>query len=250
MTKPNEIASGVLVFTSATMSTTSTVIADGEAALLVDPAWQSDELVGIADELDLRGLQVELGWSTHAHHDHLLWHERFGSAPRLATPDAATMAKRQLSEIRSELEAILRPLAGLVSGYDSARLPWPRQVAEVVAHDGHAAGHGALWLPEQRLLVAGDMLSDVEIPLLAESGLDAYRQGLELLAPYVRRAEVLVPGHGGVARAGTSDSPAARLRADRAYLASLAKGNGHDDPRLGNGTEWLRAEHEANRAVP
>ena len=36
---------------------------------------------------------------------------------------------------------------------------------ELIFHDGHAPGHTALWLPRQRVLIAGDMLSDVELPL-------------------------------------------------------------------------------------
>ncbi len=77
-----EVAPGVLVATSRTMTTTSTaVVRDGDA-LLVDPAWHPDELVGLADALDARGLRVVGGIATHAHHDHLLWHPRLGDAPR------------------------------------------------------------------------------------------------------------------------------------------------------------------------
>lgn len=250
---PVEVAPGVLVFTSRTMSTTSTVVHRGGRALLVDPAWHAEELEAIARALAARALQVELGWATHAHHDHLLWHPRFGPAPRLAASAAAETAAEHLDQFRAALEpslpAALRALAGQVQGYDGARLPWHGPVAEVVTHQAHAPGHGALWLPDQRVLLAGDMLSEREIPLCAETGVTAYREGLDRLAPYVARASVLVPGHGIPARAGAPDSPAARLDADRAYLDALTAAAPLSDPRLRNAPDWMLAEHEANVAA-
>ena len=243
----------MLVFTSRTMSTTSTVVYDGGHALLVDPAWTAEELEAIADELAARNLKVELGWATHAHHDHLLWHPRFGPAPRWATSRAADVAAEHLNQLRAALEptlpARLRSLAGAVQAYDGARLPWRGTVAEVVAHQAHAPGHGALWLPGPGVLLAGDMLSEQEIPLCAETGIEAYRDGLDQLAPYVARAQVLIPGHGTPALARTPDSPIARLSADRAYLDALAAPATAGDPRLGDAPDWLLAEHEANVAA-
>lgn len=253
MTDPIEPVPGLLVLTSRTMSTTSTVVHDGARALLIDPAWHEDELTAIAAALAARALKVELGWATHAHHDHLLWHPRFGAVPRLATPSAAATATQHLAEIRGALEPTLPPglrtLAGQVQAFDGAALPWSGPVAEVVVHQAHSAGHGALWLPGPRVLIAGDMLSDVEIPLCGETGVHAYRAGLDRLAPFVQQAAVLIPGHGSPALAGSTDSPQDRLAADRGYLAALVTGGGGDDPRLAGAPPWLMAEHEANLAA-
>jgi len=67
-----EVTEGVLVATSRTDATNSTVICDGPNVLLVDPGWPPDELSGLAGELARRELEVTAGFSTHAHHDHLL----------------------------------------------------------------------------------------------------------------------------------------------------------------------------------
>ncbi|WP_147918831.1 MBL fold metallo-hydrolase [Ruania zhangjianzhongii] len=252
MTDPIEVAPGVLVFTSATMCTTSTLVTDGRRTLLVDPAWHADELARIADELAERALQVDLGWATHAHRDHVLWHPRFGEVPRLATPAAAADAAAHLSEIRIALEstvpAELRAYAGEVTAYDGVRLPWSGPVAEVVAHHAHAPGHGGLWLPELRVLIVGDMLSEQEIPLCSETGIAAYGAGLNRLAPYVAQARVLIPGHGVPALTGTADDPVSRLAADRVYLDALTAGGPVTDLRLDRASEWLLGEHAANRA--
>ncbi|GMA23063.1 hypothetical protein GCM10025864_08220 [Luteimicrobium album] len=97
-------------------------------------------------------------------------------------------------------------------------------------HDAHAPGHAAVWLSGARVLLAGDMLSDVELPLPFDpDDLPAYLAGLDRLAPYVARARVVVPGHGRP----TSDG-AARLDADRRYLDALLAGRAPEDPRRAN----------------
>jgi glyoxylase-like metal-dependent hydrolase (beta-lactamase superfamily II) len=49
-------------------------------------------------------------------------------------------------------------------------------------------------IPWARVLVAGDYLSPVEIPMITSRS--QYRETLERLRPLVQRAETVVPGHG------------------------------------------------------
>jgi glyoxylase-like metal-dependent hydrolase (beta-lactamase superfamily II) len=106
-------------------------------------------------------------WSTHPHWDHLLWHSRFGDVPRYATPAAAqaasqareraqTMAAQSASGIPLELIGLLTPLPA-----DGGPVP-----GTIIEHQAHATGHAALLLADRGVLLAGDMLSDVLIPLL------------------------------------------------------------------------------------
>jgi len=241
-----EVAEGVLVATSRIMSTTSTVLhRDGEA-LLVDPAWLPDELDALADELDARGLRVIAGFATHAHHDHLLWHPRFGSAPRWASPATAALARDQRATLVEQLgdgfPEHLVDLMGRVDGTDAAlpRTAVPRGFApQLVVHDGHAPGHTAVWLPEQRVLIAGDMLSDLELPLPFDpDDLPAYLAALDQLAPFVAQAALVIPGHGT-----PGPDAAARLAADRRYLDDVVAGRGARDPRLANPGMHEEYEH-------
>jgi glyoxylase-like metal-dependent hydrolase (beta-lactamase superfamily II) len=231
MRELREVADGVLVATSRRYATTSTVVVSGDQAVLVDPAWDPDELAGLADAVQALGLTVGAGLATHAHYDHLLWHPRFGEVPRWTSRQTVRLA----TEHRDELLAALGP-------------DWPAELAEVfgrvsvaepdpfansddpivlVVHDGHAPGHSALWLPARAVLLAGDMLSDLELPLPHDpDDLAAYLFGLEVLAPYVARASVLVPGHGT-----PTDRPADRLDADRRYLDALIAGVDPADER-------------------
>ena len=244
-----EVADGVLVATSRRYATTSTVVVSGDRAVLVDPAWEPDELAALADALQARGLTVGAGLATHAHHDHLLWHPRFGDVPRWASPRTVQLA----TEHRAELLAALGPgwPAELteVFGRLSVAEPDPLGAAEdpivLVVHDGHAPGHSALWLPARRVLLAGDMLSDLELPLPHDpDDLGAYLAGLELLAPYVAQAEVLVPGHGT-----PTDQPASRLAADRSYLTALIAGVDPRDERSANPGMAEAHEHNVQLAL-
>lgn len=142
----------------------------------------------------------------------------------------------------------VRALFARVDPVPGEVLPDPGGVlprAEPVVHDGHAPGHAALWLQDARVLVAGDMLSDVELPLPFDEitgGADgagsvaAYLAGLDRLAPFVDRAEVLVPGHGTPTR-----RPVERLDADRRYLDAVLAGRRADDPRMA--LPGMAAEH-------
>ena len=201
----DEIAPGVFVATADTYTTTTTVVAGADGGcLLIDPAVTVADLAALAGWLTERGLRPAAGWSTHPHWDHLLWSAAFGEVPRYATPRAVAVAARELPGLLSDvgesapghdltLFARVEPLLG-------REIDWAGPRAVVYAHDAHAPGHGAVLLPDAGVLIAGDMLSDIEIPLLDLEAADpfgGYRHGLELLAA-VPGVRVLVPGHGHV----------------------------------------------------
>lgn len=248
------------VFTSSVMMTNSVVIRSGNDAILVDPAWTTAELGRLAEHV--ADTNIVCGWATHAHHDHVLWHPDFGSCPRYATPRAARRALERQSELEQLATAHvaweLIPLVARVEIFNGSKLPWGGPEVQIIQHNGHAPGHGALWIPETATLIAGDMLSDLEIPTFTESGWDAYKAGLETLEPYVREAKEVIPGHGrstNPERGGHGPrhgAPAlltdavARWEADMAYLDLAKAGRGHEDPRLNRGPVWLWDAHHEN----
>lgn len=236
---------GVFVATSRTMTTTSTVVTAGGQALLVDPAWHPDELAGLAQWLRSRRLAVVGGLASHAHHDHLLWHPDFGGATRWASPTTARLARAEratlIDELGPQFPDHLAALVGLVEPIDGSVPPGsmpPGLDAELLVHDGHEPGHTAVWLPQSKTLLAGDMLSDVELPLpVLPDGVADYLVALDLLAGHVARAELLVPGHGT-----PTASPVPRLDADRRYLDAVLAGRPVEDRRLAD--PEMRAFHD------
>jgi hydroxyacylglutathione hydrolase len=245
-----EIAPGVYVATAEKYTTTTTIVADADGGcLLIDPAVTVADLAALAGWLSARGLLPVAGWSTHPHWDHLLWSRALGGAPRYATPRAVAVAARAEAALITSVEqgapghdltlfARVQPLIG-------REIDWPGPRALVYQHDAHAVGHGAVFLPDTGVLVAGDMCSDVEIPLLDLESADpfgGYRAGLRLLAD-IPGVNILVPGHGHV---GDGTELGRRVAADLAYLDAVEAGDDTKDPRLTE--DWLRAEHARHQA--
>jgi hydroxyacylglutathione hydrolase len=241
-----EIAPGVLVATSSFALTTTTVVAGpAGGCLLIDPGVTVAELAGLAGELAERSLVPVVAWSTHPHWDHVLWSRELGDPPRYAAPAAVTIAETERPGMVDMMENSAPghdlELFGRLVRLDAPAIPWDGPAARLIVHDAHAPGHGAVFLPEAGVLAAGDMCSDVEIPLLdtvADDAFGDYRTGLARLAA-VTGVRQVVPGHGHVGDAGQFRR---RLAADSAYLDALALREPFDDPRITE--DWMREAHQ------
>jgi len=248
MGRLTEIAPGVLVATSSYAVTTSTVVVcSSGACLLIDPAVTVVDLATLAEELAQLGLRPAVAWSTHPHWDHVLWSAELGDAPRYAAPAAVTIAETERDGMIESLETSAPghdlSLIGRLQALDAPVIPWDGPTAQLIVHDGHAPGHGAVFLPESGVLIAGDMCSDLEIPLLdsvAADPLGDYRTGMERLAS-VSGVRQVVPGHGHV---GDAEEFRRRLALDAAYLDAITSGKPAEDPRLAGCPDWMRGMHE------
>jgi glyoxylase-like metal-dependent hydrolase (beta-lactamase superfamily II) len=242
-----QVADGVWVRQSGWVWSNAIAVRGEGGLILVDPGIDGSDLNQLADDLDRLGIPVVAGFSTHPHWDHLLWHSRLGDVPRYATAAAAHAAgeARELGQRMAAESASGIPLElfGLVTPLPSDGGPVP---GEIIEHEAHAVGHAAVLLSDRGVLLAGDMLSDVLIPLLDSRRPDqvgAYETALARLAEAVRHVDVVVPGHGGVAE---GPEVAARLAADRAYIDALRRGEEPVDPRLGPDGGWLSGPHRSN----
>jgi hydroxyacylglutathione hydrolase len=248
MQRFREIAPGVLVATSEQLTSTSTAVAGGDGGcLLIDPAVSVADLAALAADLHGAGLRPQLGFATHPHWDHVLWSHDLGDVPRYAAPAAVAIAE---SERQGMVDGVQRTAPGhdlelfgrlVALAADASQVPWDGPAAQLIVHDGHAPGHGAVFLPDTGVLVAGDMLSDIEIPLLdtvADDPLGDYRTGLHLLAA-VSGVRWLVPGHGHI---GDAAEFRRRVDADSHYLDRLEAGQPFEDPRCS--VQWQRDFHE------
>ncbi|GAB2622387.1 MBL fold metallo-hydrolase [Paractinoplanes abujensis] len=254
-----QVADAVWVHESAFLRSNTTVVQGPSGVLLIDPGLQEHEMTCLAD--DLAGRPVVAGFSTHPHWDHLLWHPRFGDAPRHGTARCAAAAREQLTpEAKAEIIEHLEPtgiaehvpldLFGLITALpgDATHIPWDGPRARIIPHEAHAPGHAALLLEDSGVLVAGDMLSDVLIPMvgLAETPdpVGGYLAALQLLESTAGDATAVIPGHGS---AGGPGETRARINRDRAYVLALRDARTPDDPRIGPaaapGWEWVADVH-------
>ena len=257
------VADGVLVHESEFVQSNAVVVPGRAGVLLIDPGVQDHEMACLAGDLRELGRPVVAGFSTHPDWDHLLWHTRLGEAPRYGTARCAAAVRDELSdpEAKARIAEHLGPtgiadkvpldLYGLVTGLPAGtvRIPWDGPPVRIIEHQAHAPGHAALVVEERGVLVAGDMLSDVLVPMLdwdsADDPVEAYLAALRLLEGVAGDVEVVVPGHGSV---GAADQVQARIEQDRAYVLALRDGQAVSDPRIGPaakpGWEWVSDVHD------
>jgi glyoxylase-like metal-dependent hydrolase (beta-lactamase superfamily II) len=241
----SQVADGVWVRQSEWVWTNSIVVRGEDGLILVDPGIEGPELDQLADDLDRLGIPVVAGFSTHPHWDHLVWHPRFGDVPRYATAAGARVAgetrEQQQDGAAEEATDVPLELIALVTPLPEDGGPVP---GEIIEHQAHAVGHAAVLLADRGVLLAGDMLSDILIPLfdsLQDDQVGAYETALDRLAEAAEHVDVMVPGHGAVAK---GPDVAARLDADRAYIDALRRGEEPIDARLD--VDWVSGIHQSN----
>ncbi|HEY2260218.1 MAG TPA: MBL fold metallo-hydrolase [Solirubrobacteraceae bacterium] len=224
-----------IVFVSDVWQTTGTAVRAGEEGFLIDSPVYPEELRALPDVLQQADFPVSGLLCTHGDWDHLLGRLAFPQAS-LGCPESTAErlqagpgeAQRQLRgfdeehyvDQRSPLSlGRLQPLP--VPG----RLELgPEHELELHRSDGHTSDGAAYWLPWLKVLVCGDYLSPVEIPMISEGGsIEAYRATLARLRPLTEQAAWIVPGHGAPV---ASERALEILAEDDAYLEQLA-----GDPR-------------------
>jgi glyoxylase-like metal-dependent hydrolase (beta-lactamase superfamily II) len=228
-----DLGLGLRVRQSRLYAMNSAVLTAGDWALVVDPGVLPSELDDLAAQVAAQAPRFErvaLVY-THPHWDHVLGGPWFPAASSLAHVGFADELERDRDHIERETR----------SHVEAAGERWPRRFEpfaptltlrgtvgtevgpfEIVAYDtpGHSASHLALWLPQPRALIAGDLLSDFEIPWL-DAAPWVYRRSLTQLHWLLEQEDVrvLVPGHGAVAH-GRVDAYRRVLR-DLDYLLVL-----------------------------
>jgi glyoxylase-like metal-dependent hydrolase (beta-lactamase superfamily II) len=224
----------VIVFVSDVWQTTCTAVRAGDEGFVIDSPVYPEELRALPEVLGQAAFPVSGLLATHGHWDHLLGRLAFpdaalgcpeSTAERLAS--APGTAQRRLRDFDAEhyVEG-RRPLSlGTVQA-----LPVPGKLElgpsrELELHEatGHSGDGAAYWVPWLGVLVCGDYLSPVEIPMLTSDGsIDAYRATLLRLAELAGDATWVIPGHGAPLDA---QGAAEILEQDTVYLGQLA-----DDP--------------------
>jgi len=228
-----DLGQGVRVRQSRAFRMNSVVLHGGDHALLVDPGVLPSELEDLAaavSDIEPRALVLVF---THAHWDHVLGRSRWPEARTVGHDRLAAEVRREAAEIEREAGAIA---ARHGERFEKAFAPFHPDLEVSGLHfrtlgdwrlvfrdaPGHSDSQLSIHLPEHRLLIAADMLSDIEIPFLNRPAA-VYRGTLEELVPLVEggAVETLVPGHGSIARGRAA--VAERLHRDLGYLQRLER---------------------------
>jgi glyoxylase-like metal-dependent hydrolase (beta-lactamase superfamily II) len=254
-----QVAEGVFTRQSELLQNNTVVVQGRSGVLVVDPGLTGSEMADLAKDLRELDRPVVAGFSTHPDWDHVLWHADLGEAPRYGTARGAAFMRALLSNAdwRARAAEALPPeiadevpldlfgrLTGLPAG--ATQIPWDGPAVRIIEHRGHAEGHAALLIEERGVLVAGDMLSDLFVPMLDFADdtdpIEDYLAALRLFEDVADEVGVVIPGHGSVG----VDELRARIELDRAYVHALRDGRTPDDPRITSaepGWEWVGDIH-------
>ena len=230
--RPLELSPTLRWWPSTLWQTTTLEVERDGARLMVDPGIAPWEVRSAA-----AGRPVDHVLITHADWDHVLGipllpeatvHAGPSAAERIGSGEAWESVVKQAAPFCIPLDGLgpLRVDDVLQPPCETTFGPWP---ASVVATPGHTPDCITTLLPDERLLIAGDYLSPLEIPFAYDS-VSAYRSTLETLAGMIdeHRPRWVAIGHGA-----PLDADAARTIAgeDIAYLdAVLAYAAGGGDP--------------------
>ncbi len=251
----------VLIATSAIWQTNCAIVRSGEEAFAIDSPILPEEIDALPAVIEQSRFPAVVGLlATHADWDHLLG--------RLAFPEAALGCARSTAErMRRSPGEPQRELRGFDERHYLARST-PLSLGEIQALDvpgacelgahelalhptgGHTADGMAIFSPWSGVLVVGDYLSAVEIPVLSVGGSsEAYLATLERLRPLVAQAQFVIPGHGP---ALGSERALGLLEQDLAYLRALGeRGEAAElpDGRRGKAQLAIHAENAARAAA-
>ena len=226
-----DLGGGVRVRQSRAWAMNSVLLLDPAHAVLVDPGVLPSELDDLAGAARVADVTLVF---THSHWDHVLGRPWWPGATTVGQAGLAAALARDAAAILAEAVSCA---GGLGEPWERGFEPFAPHVAtsgetevscgpwRLVLRDapGHCDEQVTVHLPDHGILVAGDMLSDLEIPWLdREPGV--YRRTLEGLGSLVEAGavETLVPGHGAIA-AGPA-AARARIRRDLRYLEALEEG--------------------------
>ena len=191
------LGADVVVVTSRVYQTTCTMLRAGEEAFVIDSPVLPDELELLPTVADQASFRVVGRIATHGDWDHVLAGFGFPDTPLGVEPRTAPRLLDGSAQrgLRAFDEEHYVDRTGPLTLPEPQVLPLPGRMGigdqelELHATGGHTEDGLAVWMPWYRVLVAGDYLSPVEIPMISEGGsVDAYLETLERLEPIVEEA--------------------------------------------------------------
>jgi glyoxylase-like metal-dependent hydrolase (beta-lactamase superfamily II) len=232
--------------------------ANGSETFIIDSPVLPEELDALPALLEQAGFPEPSGLlATHADWDHLLARLAFPGCALGCAESTVQRLRAAPGEVQRELRRfderlmIARPRPLALGSLQE--LPVPGRCAvgdhELELHpaDGHTPDGMAVMISWAGVLVAGDYLSSLELPVLGDGGnVDRYLATLERLRALIPRVAHIVPGHGPLLDA---DRALALAEEDARYLRALAERRAHAELPPGRRSALQRQLHSANVAA-
>ncbi|MZQ87135.1 MBL fold metallo-hydrolase [Paenibacillus sp. 5J-6] len=198
----------VIVYQSALFQTTSTVIQTKEMIILVDPNWLPNEIETIQNYvLSLKGEREIYLLFTHGDFDHIIGYQAFPGAKTIGSLGLHNHPKKdeKLKLIRDfdnenyviRNYPIVFPELDIVIQEDGQQFHLGETTLTFYLAPGHTADGLMTVVEPLGILIAGDYLSDFELPFIYDSA-KAYGDTLDKSSLILEKhnIQLLIPGHG------------------------------------------------------
>ncbi|MDQ0219292.1 MBL fold metallo-hydrolase [Peribacillus cavernae] len=196
------------VFQSALFKTTCTVVENDDFLLIVDPNWLPQEIEAIQHHVEtVRGKRELYLLFTHGDFDHIIGYRAFPDAKIIGSKGLQHHPKKEntLGQIRKfdndyyidRPYPIEFPVCDIVIEDDGQLFTSGNMTLTFYLAPGHSHDGIFTVIEPQGILIAGDYLSDFELPFIYDSA-KSYLKTLQTAKEILLRhhIKVLVPGHG------------------------------------------------------
>jgi len=218
-------------FNSRFLGMNSSLIYSDNSGLLVDPGVFPPELSRISDFIEAEGLKKVAILLTHTHGDHISgWH----AFSNYTTYTHSSVSKKSMIVRDNDV----RYLQGMYrkQGYEElSKLSFPSplnylddgEIVKISPFDfcfyhtpGHSLDMSIIVIPEEKLMLSGDMLIHTPIPFILHS-INQYWGSLHKIKKLVKKFNLnhLIPGHGKPAI--SQDQIYSRIQIEQNYIEKL-----------------------------
>lgn len=230
----------VTVFESALYRTTCSVVSWGNAVVIIDPNWLPGEVNYIRDFVRTQYPErKQFLLFTHADYDHILGYGAFPEAGVIAGKDfimnpSRDAAIQQILDfddnyyIQRDYPIVYPNVDRIIDAYEQVESQ-DGENAVFFPAPGHVNNGLITIFSDKKICIAGDYLSNIEIPMI-EHSFGLYEKTLltfqHILDEY--DIELLITGHGDVAKGKTIIQK--RINDDLRYVQSFLHAFNTDDP--------------------
>lgn len=181
---------------------------DAREAMVIDTCVSSERTRRFLDEAHRAtgGARVRMALNTHQHGDHTYGNHLLPESTVILSQERArdgiladtifTEPPRIWEPMPDWSDAVLRAPEVTFGDRAVVHLGGRRVELHHPGETAHTPGDAVAWLPEERVLFAGDLVFNQGAPLIFMGDLAGSRRSLEWLAEF--GAEHLVPGHGAL----------------------------------------------------
>jgi cyclase len=214
-----KLTEGVFALVGADLSANSGLIIGQNGSMLIDAGYSAEDLVQLTGNLnELSAPPLRWAVLTHPHRDHT---GGLSGLPNGIEVFASIHTHRQLLGNPETAGAVEHFKWNLISGRNILSLDaGVLSLIEVVqVRPAHTPGDLYVYLPEQGILFAGDLLFTAYPPYMGECNIKGWLSVMDELISL--KASIVVPGHGKVGDAGELGREKAFLQDMQAQVGKL-----------------------------